>query len=78
MKEITTKILKDPKLIITELNKNVFDTLLIVLIFTLIVWYAQYHWKRRKLYKFAAKRNGPFALPFIGNALHFAGSNHGK
>ncbi|KAF2885094.1 hypothetical protein ILUMI_21097 [Ignelater luminosus] len=75
MKEIATKILKDSKLI-TVLNKNVFDTLLIILVFTLIVWYAQYHWKRKKLYAFAAKRNGPFALPFIGNALHFAGSNH--
>ncbi|KAF2885100.1 hypothetical protein ILUMI_21103 [Ignelater luminosus] len=69
MKEIARKILNESKL-----NKSVLTTLVFIFIFTLIVWYLQYHWKRRRLYAFAAKRNGPFTFPFIGNALYFAGS----
>lgn len=46
-------------------------------VITLIV-YLQFHWKRRRLYSMAAKIKGPICLPFIGNALLFAGSTISK
>lgn len=55
-----------------------FDTLVIALIAVFIVWYIQYHWKRRNLYAKASKINGPLTLPFIGNALYFLKSNAGE
>lgn len=76
MIENATDILKESKLINT-LHKSILDTLCFVFVSTLFVWYAQYHWKRKRLYAFAAKRNGPFALPFIGNGWYLAGTNQG-
>ncbi|KAF2896973.1 hypothetical protein ILUMI_09202 [Ignelater luminosus] len=62
------------KFIIT-FSGNVFNILLLISVFTLIMWYAQYHWKRRNLYAKASQINGPLPLPLVGNALMFAGSN---
>ncbi|KAF2885098.1 hypothetical protein ILUMI_21101 [Ignelater luminosus] len=74
MKETTTGILKESKLAET-LTQNIYVTLVFILIFNFIVWYGQYHWRRRKLYVAAAKANGPLALPFVGNAFDLVGSN---
>ncbi|KAF2879875.1 hypothetical protein ILUMI_26305 [Ignelater luminosus] len=54
-----------------------FNILVIAAIVTFLIWYIQYHWKRRKLYAMASKMNGPLTLPFIGNALYFVKSNAG-
>lgn len=37
----------------------------------LVVFYLQFLWGRRKLYKYAFQVDGPFSFPFIGSALHF-------
>ncbi|XP_030764328.1 cytochrome P450 4C1-like [Sitophilus oryzae] len=39
----------------------------------LSVWFLQFLWKRRKLYKAASKLPGPFALPIIGSSHLFLG-----
>lgn len=53
-----------------------------LLIFALVVIgltaLLQYHWKRRRMYRMAAKIPGPTPFPIIGNAHLFAGSNLGK
>lgn len=36
-----------------------------------IIWYLQFLWNRRNLYKYARKVDGPFSLPIIGAALNF-------
>ncbi|XP_031330686.1 cytochrome P450 4c3-like [Photinus pyralis] len=45
-----------------------------IAILTLLVWYLQYHWNRRRLYRMASRFDGPICLPFIGNGLYFMGS----
>ncbi|KAJ8949166.1 hypothetical protein NQ314_008288 [Rhamnusium bicolor] len=53
---------------------TVFELLSVALLSTFFVWYIQFLWSRRKLYKCAKKMEGPLALPLIGCALYFIGS----
>ncbi|KAB0791109.1 hypothetical protein PPYR_02909 [Photinus pyralis] len=54
--------------------QSAFQMLMSVVVCTFLVWYAQYHWNRRRLYRMASKFDGPMCLPFIGNGLYFVGS----
>ncbi|XP_031330392.1 cytochrome P450 4C1-like [Photinus pyralis] len=54
--------------------KSALQTLVIVALVTFLVWYTQYHWNRRRLYKMASRFDGPISLPFIGSGLSFVGS----
>lgn len=57
-----------------EMNSGtVLGTLLLTGCVVLLVWYLQWHWKRRHLYWAASKVRGPMWLPFIGSALRFSG-----
>lgn len=47
----------------------VLQALLIGVVTTFFVWYLRYSWKRRYLYKLAARIPGPNGLPLIGVAL---------
>ncbi|KAK5638543.1 hypothetical protein RI129_012838 [Pyrocoelia pectoralis] len=53
---------------------TIFQTLVSAFLITISVWFIQYHWSRRKLYRAGRQRKGPLALPFIGSALYFVGS----
>uniref|UniRef100_A0A1Y1KZI3 Uncharacterized protein n=1 Tax=Photinus pyralis TaxID=7054 RepID=A0A1Y1KZI3_PHOPY len=57
--------------------QSAFQMLMSVVVCTFLVWYAQYHWNRRRLYRMASKFDGPMCLPFIGNGLYFVGSTRG-
>ncbi|XP_023312994.1 cytochrome P450 4C1-like [Anoplophora glabripennis] len=50
------------------------ELLLVALTCTLLTWYLQFLWSRRKLYECSRKLPGPFAFPLVGSALHFIGS----
>lgn len=54
------------------------EFLLILLISSVLVYFLQIAWKRRKLYKESLNLPGPLALPLIGSALSFIGSPYGK
>ncbi|CAH1118517.1 unnamed protein product [Phaedon cochleariae] len=55
---------------------SIQNYLLIFVCGSLLVWYIQFSWKRRKLYIHAAKVKGPPCLPFIGNAHMFLGNGN--
>nr|AZR39483.1 cytochrome P450 [Agasicles hygrophila] len=55
--------------------KSTTEILLATTVFTFIAWSIQYTWKRRHLYKYGGKVNGPISLPIIGSSLYFLGSN---
>lgn len=61
----------------TKIRRDATEILALTLVFIFLVWYAQYHWRRRRLYSMAAKFDGPFAWPFIGNAYDFSGDTRG-
>ncbi|KAG5900103.1 hypothetical protein JTB14_016072 [Gonioctena quinquepunctata] len=50
------------------------ELILVAIVCTLLTWYIQLLWSRRKLYESASKLSGPFALPIIGCALSFIGN----
>lgn len=54
--------------------KSALQTLVLIAVFTFLVWYLQYHWNRKRLYKMAAHFDGPISLPLIGSGLYFVGS----
>ncbi|XP_031330391.1 cytochrome P450 4C1-like [Photinus pyralis] len=54
--------------------KSALQALVPIALVTFLVWYMQYHWNRRRLYKMAALFDGPICLPFVGNGLYFVGS----
>lgn len=54
---------------------NVFYYLLVP---TIVLWYVYWQLSRRQMYKIAEKLPGPKGYPFIGNALLFTGTHHGK
>lgn len=54
------------------------EFLLILLVSSVLVYFLQVIWKRRKLYNESLKLPGPFALPLIGSALSFLGKPYGK
>ncbi|KAF5292049.1 hypothetical protein FQR65_LT11315 [Abscondita terminalis] len=68
MQQVRQSLLKSHEI------QNAFGTLFLVFLFTFLVWYVQYHWKRRHLYRAARQRPGPFPLPLLGNGLYFVGS----
>lgn len=61
----------------TKIRRDATEILMLTLVFIFLVWYAQYHWRRRRLYRMAAKFPGPFPWPFIGNAYLFIGDTAG-
>lgn len=48
------------------------------LILSILIWYSQYIWKRRRLIKLVNKFDGPPTLPVLGNALQFSGNPKGE
>lgn len=57
------------------IEPSLFFVIFVILLFSLL---ALYHWDRRKLYLFAAKVQGPPALPLVGNGLMFLCKKEGK
>lgn len=53
----------------------VLQSILIGLITAFAVWYAQFWYNRRHLYRLAAKIPGPKGLPLLGIALTVLGKN---
>nr|XP_023026690.1 cytochrome P450 4C1-like [Leptinotarsa decemlineata] len=59
----------------TKRNSGIaVELLLVASSFTLLTWFAQLLWRRRKLYKSSSELPGPIAFPLIGCALSFIGS----
>ncbi|CAH1382167.1 unnamed protein product [Tenebrio molitor] len=52
------------------LHNSLFTSLICIF----LIWYVQYHWNRRHLYKLASKVPGPPGLPILGNCLDFVGN----
>jgi hypothetical protein len=50
-----------------ENDFNVSSVLFQLSSVVLVLFITNYCWKRRKLYYYAAKIKGPFALPFLGS-----------
>ena len=53
----------------------VLQSILIGLITAFAVWYIQFRWSRRHLYRLADKIPGPKGLPLFGIALSILGKN---
>lgn len=58
--------------------QNTTKSLYITFIVALIVWYFQFLWNRRKLYKYSSKVQGPISFPVFGSAHYFFGNSGGK
>lgn len=56
------------------LGSIIIELLLVLLVFICLSALLQFHWKRRRLYRMAAKIPGPKNFPLIGSAHLFAGS----
>ncbi|XP_068902440.1 cytochrome P450 4C1-like [Tenebrio molitor] len=54
-------------IVMKENNSNVSSVLFHLSSVVLVLFIINYCWKRRKLYYYAAKLKGPFALPFLGS-----------
>lgn len=50
------------------------EILFILAVSVFLVMLAQYHWKRRRMYRMAAKIPGPPSYPIVGSGLMFIGS----
>ncbi|XP_026326913.1 cytochrome P450 4g15 [Hyposmocoma kahamanoa] len=48
----------------------------ILLVPTIILWYAYWRMSRRHMYALAEKIGGPKGVPILGNALYFTGGSH--
>ncbi|KAF5283092.1 hypothetical protein FQA39_LY17433 [Lamprigera yunnana] len=66
--------MEEIEIIKTYNTNDTFRVLSITFGLMILIWYLQYHWRRRHLYKMASMRPGPPTLPLIGNALSFVGS----
>ena len=53
----------------------ILQFILIGLITAFALWYAQFRWSRRHLYRLANKIPGPKGLPLFGVALSILGKN---
>lgn len=53
---------------------GITEILMVLIISVSIILCVQYHWKRWRLYRMAAKIPGPIGYPLIGSALMFVGS----
>ncbi|KAJ8982605.1 hypothetical protein NQ317_005077 [Molorchus minor] len=52
---------------------SAYELLLLAALTTALIWYLQFSWGQRRLYKYARNVPGPFAYPLIGSAHHFLG-----
>ncbi|KAF5302919.1 hypothetical protein FQA39_LY02099 [Lamprigera yunnana] len=52
------------------------NTLYVIIIPTLVVWYTYWHLSRKHMIKLAERIPGPKGWPLVGNALEFIGSSH--
>ncbi|KAF5283093.1 hypothetical protein FQA39_LY17434 [Lamprigera yunnana] len=68
--------MEEIEIIKTYNTNDAFRVLSITFGLMILMWYLQYHWRRRHLYKMASMRPGPLTLPLIGNALSFVGSSN--
>lgn len=59
-------------------NLTITELLLIFSTTIFFVYVIQYHWKRRELYRRAAKINGPIAFPIIGSSYLTIGNLDGE
>lgn len=51
----------------------VLEALLVGLLTTIVAWYANFLWTRKRMYELADKFDGPKGFPLFGNALDFYG-----
>ncbi|XP_050300138.1 cytochrome P450 4C1-like [Anthonomus grandis grandis] len=64
----------DLRILLRQRKSSVItEFLLIFLICTMLTWFLQLLWRKRKLYQASLNLPGPFALPIIGSAFYFIG-----
>ncbi|XP_050299939.1 cytochrome P450 4C1-like [Anthonomus grandis grandis] len=62
------------ELLIPNMEQKITSFFLIFLACTILIWYLQMLWKKRKIYQASLSLPGPLALPIIGSALYFIGA----
>ncbi|CAH1111817.1 unnamed protein product [Psylliodes chrysocephalus] len=76
MIEVIDNFPKIPFLQSTKQNYLALELLLLTTACTLLVWFVQFIWGRRKLYSYARQVPGPPSLPLIGSPWYFMGNSY--